>query len=286
MGTVLLSGASGFIAQNTAQRLKKDGFRTIGVSHSSKSLTHFDAVFPGALTEPLDEVFREGIDVFIHCALHSGKDDFAINVEGTRLWADQAEKGGVKHQIFLSSVSARADSSSTYARAKHALEQWFLARNHTVVRLGLVLGKGGLFQRMAGLVKKYPLLPILDGGRSRVFVSGIRDVCRALALTVEPEEWILGKAWNIFQSETICLRELLDEIKKQLQTPCLFFPFPSDIAFALVRILEKIPFLKLGISSNNIIGMRQDISRGWDSDYSRFGLTDETLENLIAHSLL
>ena len=285
MGTVLLSGASGFIAQNTAKRLKKDGFRTLGVSHSSQSLNHFDAVFPGALTEPLDEVFLESIDAFIHCAFHSGKDDFAINVQGTRLWADQAEKEGVKHQIFLSSVSASADSASTYARAKHTLEQWFLARNHTVVRLGLVLGKGGLFQRMAGLVKKYPLLPILDGGRSRVFVSGIRDVCESLILTVEPEDWIPGRAWNIFQSETVCLREILDEIKKQLQTLCLFFPFPSNLAFALVRILEKIPFVKLGISSNNIIGMRQDISRGWDSDYVRFGLTDDSLEHLIAHSL-
>jgi nucleoside-diphosphate-sugar epimerase len=285
MGTVLLSGASGFIAQNTAKRLKKDGFRTVGVSHSSQSLTHFDAVFPGALTEPLDDVFREGVDAFIHCAFHSGKDDFAINVEGTRIWTDQAEKGGVKHQIFLSSVSARADSASTYARAKHALEQWFLARNHTVVRLGLVLGKGGLFKRMASLVKKYPLLPILDGGRSHVFVSGIREVCKSLVLTVEPEDWIPGKAWNIFQSETFYLKEILDEIKKQLHTSCLFFPFPSDIAFALVRILERIPFVKPGISSNNIIGMRQNISREWESDYLRFGLTDDSLENLIARSL-
>ena len=158
MGTVLLSGASGFIAQNTAKRLKKHGFRTIGVSHSSRSLTHFDAVFAGTLSQPLDEVFREGIDTFIHCAYHSGRNDYAVNVEGTRLWADQAEKEGIKNQIFLSSVSASADSASTYSRAKHVLEQWFLARNHTVMRLGLVLGKGGLFQRMAGLVKKYPLL--------------------------------------------------------------------------------------------------------------------------------
>ena len=65
----------------------------------------------------------------------------------------------------------------------------------------------------------------------------------------------------------------------------MFFPVPSNIAFALVRMLEKIPFVKIRISSNNIIGLRQNISREWESDYLRFGLTDDSLEHLIANSL-
>jgi NADH dehydrogenase len=285
MKNILLSGASGFIAQNAAERLKKQGFRTIGVSHRFVTLAHFDAVYAGKLTEPIDDAFREGIDAFIHCANHSGKRDYDVNVEGTRLWAEQAGKAGVKHQIFLSSVSARANSSSSYARTKHVLEQWFLAQNHSVLRLGLVLGKGGLFQRMANLVKKLPVLPLLDGGRSRVFLAGIGDVCEAISLAVEPEEWIPGKAWNIFQSEPFFLRDVLKEIKKQLKTSCLFFPVPSSLAMAPVRMLEKIPFVKLGISSNNIIGLKQNVSLEWESDYARFGLADASLEDLIAVSL-
>ena len=285
MGTVLISGASGFIARNAAERLKKAGCRTIGVSRSHGCLPHFDAVYPGVLTQPLAGVFEENIDGFVHCAYHSGKDDYAANVDGTRLWADQAEKEGVKHQIFLSSVSARPASASTYSRAKYVLEQWFLERNHTVLRPGLVLGKGGLFLRMADLVKKYPLLPLLDGGRARVFVSGIQDICEVLLLTVKPEDWIPGQAWNIFQAEPFYLKEILDEIKKQLRTTCLFFPVPSGLVLAPVRMLERIPFLKLGISSNNIIGLKQDVSRDRSSDYPRFGLAEEALEALIADCL-
>lgn len=185
----------------------------------------------------------------------------------------------------MSSVSARADSLSSYSRAKHVLEQWFIAHENTVLRLGLVLGNGGLFQRMAGFVKKSPVLPLLDGGRSRVFVSGIGDVCQSLILAVQQESWTSGKAWNLFQSEPFYLREILEEIKKHYRVKCLFFPVPSKLVLGMVRILERIPWVKLGISSNNIIGLKQNVSLEWESDYGKFGFTDKSLEHLIAKAL-
>ena len=106
MATVLISGASGFIAQNAAARLKKAGFRTIGVSQRAQSLPHFDAIFAGALSQPLAGMLGEDIDAFIHCAYHSGRDDYALNVDGTRLWAEQADEAGVKQQDNSQNFSA------------------------------------------------------------------------------------------------------------------------------------------------------------------------------------
>ena len=285
MGTVLLSGAGGFIAQHAAKTLKEAGFRTVGVSRRPRNLSHFDAVYEGFLSQPLEEVFRERVDIFVHCAYHSGKNDYMINVEGTRLWAEQAAAEGVAHQVFLSSVSARADSPSSYARAKHVLERWFTSRGHAVLRLGLVLGDGGLFGRMTGLVKKYPALPILSGGRSPVFVSGIQEVCEAIKIVAEGADWAVGKAWSIFQSEPYNLKEILEEYKKQAQTSCFFFPVPSGLVLVLVRILERIPFVKLGISSNNIVGLNQNVALEWTSDYSRFGLTEAPLARLVERAI-
>jgi nucleoside-diphosphate-sugar epimerase len=285
MGTVLISGASGFIAQNAAAKARKAGFRTIGISHSTRSLPLFDEIYSGSLSHPLEGVFKEGIDVFIHCAYDSGREDYTLNVEGTQLWAKQAAKEGVKHQVFLSSISARADSPSSYSRAKHALENWFDAQGFTVLRLGLVLGKGGLFQRMTTLVKKMPIVPLLDGGRAPVYVAGMQEVCRVLLLVMEQESWVLGNTWNLFQSEPFCLREILEEIKKQHEARCLFFPVPSKLALGLVGILERIPLVKIGITSNNIVGLRQNVAQEWNSDYDRFGLNDISLERLIAQTL-
>lgn len=285
MGAILFTGAGGFIAQHAAKRMKDAGFRTIGVSRRPRNLSHFDAVYKGILSEPLEGVFAESIDTVIHCAYHSGKNDYSVNVEGTLLWAEQAEEQGIAHQIFLSSVSARADSASSYSRGKHVLEQWFTSHNHAVLRLGLVLGKGGLFRRMTGLMKRCPVLPLLDGGRSPVYVSGVKDVCEAIKMAVEGQDWAAGKTWNIFQSNPYRLREILDEFKKQAHASCLFISVPSSLALVLVRILERIPLVKLGISSNNIIGLGQSASLEWTSDYFRFGLEDTSLENLIAGTI-
>lgn len=285
MGTVLISGASGFIARGAAEKLKRIGFRTIGVSRKSRSLPFFDAVYQGTLTTPLEGVFEEGIDAFAHCAYHTGGEEYSVNVEGTRLWAEQAEEKGISRQIFLSSVSARKDSPSSYARAKHELERWFITHHHTVLRLGLVLGDGGLFQRMVSLVKKFPVLPLLDGGRSPVFVSGLQAVCEALRLAVEQEKGASGGSWNIFQSEPFYLKDILEEVRKQYHVGCLFFPFPSGLALGMVRIAERIPWLKLGFSSNNIIGLKQNVSLGWKSDYEKIGFQELSLERLIAQAI-
>jgi NADH dehydrogenase len=285
MRTVLLSGASGFIAQKAAEKLRRAGFRTIGISHSSQRVPHFDMVYEGILSRSLTGVFQENIDVFIHCAYHSGEDDFTINVEGTRLWAQQAEKNGVMQQIFLSSVSARPDSTSSYSRAKHELEEWFISRGYAVLRMGLVLGDGGLFRRMMDMVRGVPVLPLLDGGRAPVYVTGIQDVCKALLIASEPGSWVSGKVWNLFQPKPFYLREILGEIKKQLGVKCLFIPIPSGLALGVVRFLERIPWVKLGISSNNIIGLKQDVPKKWESDYIRFGFQEMPLEKLIDTAL-
>ena len=107
MTTILISGADGFIAQHAAESLGALGCRMIGISIENKELDYFDSVYEGHLTFPLKDVFQhEDIDVFIHCANHTGGDEFRINVEGTRCWAEQAEENGVNTQVFISSLSA------------------------------------------------------------------------------------------------------------------------------------------------------------------------------------
>ncbi len=66
MTTVLISGADGFIAQNTAAGLKAQGFRLIGISIEKNGLKYFDSVYEGHLTFPIKDVFQnEDIDLFV-----------------------------------------------------------------------------------------------------------------------------------------------------------------------------------------------------------------------------
>ena len=283
MKTVLISGANGFIATHIGQKLKNSGLRTVGISRSSQSIPYFDAVYKGSLMRPLEEIFeKEEIHTFIHCANHVGTNDYEINVEGTRLWAEQAKQKGVHLQIFLSSTSAREGSASSYGRAKFELERWFTSNDQIVLRLGLVVGNGGVFRNMVFLVKKYPVMPFPDKGRAKVYLTGIDFLCDVIRDIVQIGEPIPGAAlWNLFQPDPVTVREVLKEIKRQYKTLCAFLSIPSGLILSMVRILEHLPFLKLNVSSNNIIGLRQDKGFDFKSDFARFGYPESSLSELI-----
>jgi nucleoside-diphosphate-sugar epimerase len=283
MKTVLISGANGFIGGYIAKAMKNPGVKIIGIDVEPKPLKHFDEVYRGRLLEPLKDVFdKEKIDVFIHCAYHMGKDEYKTNVTGTILWAKQAQKNNAPLQIFVSSISAREDSLSVYGRLKYDTEKWFVQNDQVVIRLGLVIGNGGFFQRMVSMVRKWPMLPLLNQGKSLVYFIGIEDVCKAIRdLAMRRDSVQRGIIWNFFQPNPVVLRMVLQEIKKQYRFFCIFIPVPYGLVLNSVLLLERIPFLKLKMNSNNIRGLRQNDNLDFESDFSRFGYKEFSIEDLV-----
>lgn len=289
MSTVLISGARGFIAGCLAKSLKEAGFHVLGLSRIAEPLPHFHEVFSGFLLNPIQGVFeREHVDVFIHGAYYAGEDEFEINVNGTRLWSEQAERNGVRRQIFLSSVSAAAPTGgqSPYGRAKLELEEWFVRHNERVLRLGLVIGQGGLFLRMVDLVRNHRILPLPDGGKAEMYLTemdwlseSVRDV------VAEKRELKAGRVWNMFQPEKRTLFELLQGIKEQTNSGCLFVPVPSRLLLSAVTVAEKLPFLKLQVNRNNLIGLRRNAGLNLESDFEFFGRPLKSLSQLLESGL-
>jgi len=287
MTTVLISGADGFIAQHAAANLNALGCRMIGVSIEKKEIDYFHSVYEGYLTSRLKDVFQhEDIDVFIHCANHSGGNEFRINVEGTQCWAEQAKENGVNTQIFISSLSARKDSASSYGQAKFEIENWFVSHNQFVCRFGLVTGQGGLFRRMTSQVKKNLLLPLPDAGRIWVYVTDIGHVCQVLENFVKNENYLeRGTVYNFFQPSPVALKSLLLEIRKQQRSFCLFLPVPSGLLLFALGVFEALPFSKSNFSRNNILGMLQNSRLDVHSDFSQFGFFESSLEDMVGRAL-
>lgn len=283
MKTVVISGASGFIAQSIARGLKREGLRTVGISHSFNSLPNFDEVYTGRLGSPLPPVWREEkILSFIHCAHHFGGEEYSVNVQGTISWSKQILEVGVPLQVFMSSVSARKDSPSSYARVKYTLEKWFVSHGGLCLRLGLVVGNGGVFGRMVSLVRNYPLLPLPEKGKTVVYLTGMNflsDFVRDILL--QKKYFYKGKVLNFFQPGGVTMRVVFDEIKKQFNTPCVFIPIPSFILLFLTRMIEYFPFFSLQVSSNNLIGLRENVGIRYKSDWFSLGYPEKNLRELI-----
>jgi nucleoside-diphosphate-sugar epimerase len=285
--TVLITGANGLIGRAAAARCRQEGLRTVGVVYPFEHPPEFDAVYPGVLQTPLADVFeKEEISAVVHGANHIGRNEFDINTGGTKLWAGQAADSGIAAQILLSSISAQEKAVSPYGRAKFHLEKWFFDKGYLSFRLGFVVGRGGLFGRLTHLVEKYPILPLPDGGRTWVYPTGLNSLsdllCRSVRGDIDrPEKGF----WRFFQPEPVFMADVIREIKTCLSARCHILNMPIGALLFAARILERIPLLKIGVSSNNILGMRQNNRNDFETDFERFGYPAESLSDLVRQAL-
>lgn len=287
MKKVLITGANGFIAKNIARILKGSECFVIGTSRSPSPLPSYDEVIYGILGEPLKEVFKtHSIDVVVHCAYDKGDIDNKKNAEGTYIWAEQAEKNNVGLQIFMSSISADEDAIAPYGQKKYEVEKWFIEHNQIVFRLGLVVGSGGLFGRIISTVKKSPIIPLIDMGKTLIYPSDVDTISEIVRDTVLGKSKVeRGRIWYLQQSSPVFFVDILKEIRKQYNLFRIFIPLPYFILSVLLNLIERLKFIKLAIDTNNLKGMRQVRHKSFKSDLRFLGYQETSLETLIKKTL-
>jgi len=149
------------------------------------------------------------------------------NIIGTTALVEAACKHRVKKQIFISSLSSRPDAQTEYGKAKFEIEQVFKKNNGIIVRPGTVLGPGGIFAGMVGLVKRLPVVPLLDGGNSQMYIIEIDDLCRAIYQIIKAENIITE--YNLYYPERVTLKEILITLRSLLKRKIIFIPVPSKL---------------------------------------------------------
>jgi len=281
VSTVLIPGASGFIGRQLARVLDDGGADVVAVTRTGEPLAHTSATIAAGLGESIAEDLKpHSIDAVVHAANDDSPDAYRTNVEGTRRWFDESQAAGAQLQILLSSLSARPDADADYGRAKYALEQNFVAENEVAFRLGVVVGNGGMFERMVRSISG-PVVPLLDGGAPRVHVLGIRFLCEVLRDTIDDNgQDRRGRVWNLQQPSPFTLREMLTTIRAVYDLRCRFVPVPSLPVLWALKGLELLP-LSLPVSTTNVRGLRQSRSDEFPSDFAEFGGEPSSLESLV-----
>lgn len=287
MKTIAITGANGFIGSRLAGIIKNSGNMIIGIDRNKTENENYDEFHVCSFGNSLSSLFSNvNIDVLIHTANYIGENDYDINVQGTLKWAEEALKNNVGLQIFISSISAQENSISSYGRAKFELEKWFVHNNQVIFRFGLVIGNGGVFKNMISYIKKYPIVPLLDNGRTLTYYNDIDFVCFIIKETIYSKIPIhRGKVLSLQQPSPITLKQLLKGIQKATKTFCLFIPVPSFLAYYAIRFIEKIKIFNINITSNNIKGMRQNSTPNLASNFYSYKHNETPIDDLITKSL-
>jgi NADH dehydrogenase len=231
---VFITGLNGFIASHLARWFADRGHIVKGTSRSG-SERFLTTVW--RFGEPIEAAILANVDLVIHAAHDFTPGAMKSNLEGTVALERAATVAGVRRQILISSISARPDARSEYGRTKLEEEEYFLSQGHTVVRPGTVLGKGGIFGKMADLMQRLPVVPLLDGGRAHMTVVGIDDVCRAVEIIVKDHK---RGPHNLYYEEMPTFGDLLRLLARILGRKILFVPIPAALVFPPLWLLSRL----------------------------------------------
>lgn len=217
--TIVITGASGFLGSSLASHFRARGHEVRDTS-------------PARLGQPAPPGVFAAADCVFHAAHDFAADAFERNTAGTRLWFEAARGAGVRHQIFLSSYSARPGSPSLYGRTKLAIEPLFLEAGQTVIRPGLAAGPGGLFARFVTQLGRWHVAPLVAADSRTVAIVALADLLEAATQIAERD---IRGAFGLFAPDLLTGREFVRAVWRGLRTAGIVLPIPAPLAIAVLR---------------------------------------------------
>jgi nucleoside-diphosphate-sugar epimerase len=272
-GTVLVTGATGFVGRCLLDRLLKCQIKVTVTLRSqppySPQTKYLECVQVGEIDATTNwKSALENMDVVIHLAAraHIIKDSAKnpavefdyINHQGTANLVRQAIAANVKHFIFISSIGAMAtlsdrtltettpcDPDTPYGRSKLKAEEALIslasqsAMTWTILRPTLVYGPGnpGNMERLLKLVKRRLPLPLgaIDNCRSFVYVENLVD---AIVKSIDHPNAI-SQTFLVSDGEDLSTPQLIRRLAHYLGVRAPLLPIPPVLMRAGGKLTGK-----------------------------------------------
>lgn len=275
MGTVLITGSSGFIGTHLTRRLTSEGIRVIcvDIKEPRERLEGVDYRKMDVRELSSFETDRDIDRVYNFAAIHTTPghkthEYYETNIAGALEVTQLAERLGIEEIVFTSSISVygpgeemKIETSSlkpvsSYGYSKMLAERvhrhWFERgsnRKLTVARPAVVFGAGerGNFTRMAGLLKKgffiYPGRK--DTIKAFIYVQDLLDAIEFARNNADPHI-----TFNVAYPGRYTIEQLVSTL--------IACHFPKAKAFLLPRAFVTVGAKALGAANVLNIGIHPD----------------------------
>ena len=141
-----------------------------------------------------------------------------LHVEATKNLLAAARHAGIRRFIQMSALGARPDAVSRYHQTKYQAEEAVRTSglDWTIFRPSVIFGpKDDFINKLANLVKKLPVVPVIGDGCYRLQPIDGNDVARCFAMALEMPETV-GQSYGLCGRDRISYRELLTIVARTL----------------------------------------------------------------------
>ncbi len=244
--------------------------------------THYGSVLdPAALAAAFYDV-----EAVVHLVAiirqHKGATFQSINQQGVANVVAAARSSNVKHFIQVSAIGATRNQVYRYLYSKWLGEQEVMKSGlpFTIFRPSIMFGQGDEFVSvLAGLVRLFPLVPVIGPGKNRFQPVAVEDVARCIGAAVD-RETLKGKTIEIGGPEQISYNDIVGAVSRTLGKRRVRAHVPVWLMWPMAAAAQKLlPRPPLTTDQLRMVSLRNVAERRAVEE--NFGFTPRSLEGNI-----
>ena len=253
--TILVTGAAGYLGNQTVKRLVADGrpVRALVRNKAKADLRLREVaerieIVEGDVTRPASlKPAMEGLSAVVHLvaiAMEKGGATYeAVNFQGTVNALRAAEEAGVERFINMSQNGARGDLPYRFLASKGRAQEAVAASSlqWTALRPSAIFGpQDEFFNSFARLLKVTPLVfPLIGGGRAEFQPVSVNDVVEAVVRCLDDDSTI-GEELALGGPEVLTLGEIERRVMEAVGARRLLLPVPVALLRPVVMLMEAL----------------------------------------------
>ncbi len=272
---IVVTGATGFLGRHVLSSLQKRNFE---FTPWSRYRIDFSNV------QEMEKALRS-VDQVLHLAgqMNGRVEDLKeSNALLTKRLVEASKKVGVRRIIFVSSAAAHL-RKGPYGQSKWEAEEILKSSGigYLIFRPALIYGPGDSknVATMEKLVKHFPVLPLLGGGRFLIQPVYVDDVVSCLMAALQSA--VVNQSYYLAGPSQISLKEMLETIAASWGKRVQLIPVPLKPVQILARAWSEI-FPRTRLPVKQILELDQHSAFEIDAARKDFGFAPRTFKEGIA----
>jgi len=203
---------------------------------------------------------------------------------GTERLVEAARAAGVRKLVYVSAIGADPDPRFPYWAAKWGAEQAVIGSGltYTILRPSIVFGPDDdFFNRLAGLVRWNPIVPIAGDGKTRFQPIWVEDLVTCIIACLE-EDTHDGQIVELGGPEHLSYEVMLEAVRRELGVRRLKVHVPLRLVRLVARAMETLLPRPL-VTRQQLAMLAKDNATESDAAVRHFGFTPKRLAEGLAY---